>query len=128
MTTAPKQFILSLEGVNKTFDGFKAINDTYGHAYGDEILKMVSQRLLANSRKEDTVARLGGDEFIVLLGDIHSLPDAQGPAAKLVEAARLVDEVAETMWAARRGGELTSTPWSLRWSGSWTPARPARLR
>ncbi len=67
-------------------DGFKAINDTYGHAYGDEILKMVSQRLLSNSRKEDTVARLGGDEFIVLLGDIHSLADAQGPAAKLVEA------------------------------------------
>jgi two-component system cell cycle response regulator len=67
-------------------DGFKAINDTYGHAYGDEILKMVSQRLLANSRKEDTVARLGGDEFIVLLGDIHCLADAQGPASKLVEA------------------------------------------
>jgi two-component system cell cycle response regulator len=67
-------------------DGFKAINDTYGHAYGDEILKAVSQRLLASSRKEDTVARLGGDEFMVVLGDIHGLPDAQGPAAKLVEA------------------------------------------
>jgi diguanylate cyclase (GGDEF)-like protein len=66
-------------------DGFKAINDTYGHAYGDEILKMVSQRLLASSRKEDTVARLGGDEFMVVLGEIHSLADAQGPAAKLVE-------------------------------------------
>jgi diguanylate cyclase (GGDEF)-like protein len=67
-------------------DGFKAINDTYGHAYGDDILKLVSQRLLANSRKEDTVARLGGDEFMVVLGDVHSLADAQGPAAKLVEA------------------------------------------
>jgi diguanylate cyclase (GGDEF)-like protein len=67
-------------------DGFKAINDTYGHAYGDDILKMVSQRLLSSSRKEDTVARLGGDEFMVVLGDIHCLADAQGPAAKLVEA------------------------------------------
>lgn len=67
-------------------DGFKAINDTYGHAYGDEVLKIVAQRLLATSRKEDTVARLGGDEFMVVLGEVNSLADAQGPAAKLVEA------------------------------------------
>jgi diguanylate cyclase (GGDEF)-like protein len=67
-------------------DGFKSINDTYGHAYGDEILKMVAQRLVSNSRKEDTVARLGGDEFMIVLGDVHTLQDAQGPAAKLVEA------------------------------------------
>jgi diguanylate cyclase (GGDEF)-like protein len=67
-------------------DGFKGINDTYGHAYGDEILKMVAQRLVTNSRKEDTVARLGGDEFMIVMGDIHSLHDALGPAAKLVEA------------------------------------------
>ena len=67
-------------------DGFKAINDTYGHAYGDEVLKIVAQRLVAASRKEDTVARLGGDEFMVVLGEVHSLADAQGPAAKLVEA------------------------------------------
>jgi len=67
-------------------DGFKAINDTYGHAYGDEVLKIVSQRLVASARKEDTVARLGGDEFMVVLSEVNSLSDAQGPAAKLVEA------------------------------------------
>jgi len=67
-------------------DGFKAINDTYGHAYGDEVLKIVAQRLVACSRKEDTVARLGGDEFMVVLGEVSGLGDAQGPAAKLVDA------------------------------------------
>jgi diguanylate cyclase (GGDEF)-like protein len=50
------------------------------------VLKIVSQRLVASSRKEDTVARLGGDEFMVVLGEVGSLSDAQGPAAKLVEA------------------------------------------
>jgi two-component system cell cycle response regulator len=67
-------------------DGFKQINDTYGHGYGDEVLKLVAQRLVASSRKEDTVARLGGDEFMVVLSEVSGLADAQGPAAKLVEA------------------------------------------
>ena len=67
-------------------DGFKEINDTYGHAYGDEVLKLVAQHLLSSSRKEDTVARLGGDEFMVVLGQVSGLADAYGPAAKLVEA------------------------------------------
>jgi two-component system cell cycle response regulator len=67
-------------------DGFKAINDTYGHAYGDEVLKTIAKRLLDCSRKEDTVARLGGDEFMVVLGEVSGLADAHGPAAKLVEA------------------------------------------
>ncbi|GGE73669.1 hypothetical protein GCM10008020_17880 [Massilia psychrophila] len=67
-------------------DGFKTINDTYDHVYGDEVLKTVAQRLLANSRREDTVARLGGDEFMVVLSEVGGLSDAHGPAAKLVEA------------------------------------------
>jgi two-component system cell cycle response regulator len=67
-------------------DGFKAINDTYGHAYGDEVLKTIAKRLLDCSRKEDTVARLGGDEFMVVLSEVNGLADAQGPAAKIVEA------------------------------------------
>ncbi|MBA5606159.1 diguanylate cyclase [Duganella sp. FT3S] len=67
-------------------DGFKGINDTYGHACGDEVLKMVAQRLTGCSRKEDTVARVGGDEFVIVLGDVTTLRDAQEPAAKLIEA------------------------------------------
>lgn len=66
-------------------DGFKAINDTHGHAYGDEVLKQVAQRLVSSSRKEDTVARVGGDEFVILLSEVSGLADAQEPAGKLIE-------------------------------------------
>ncbi|MBC7453298.1 MAG: diguanylate cyclase [Massilia sp.] len=65
-------------------DGFKAVNDTYGHACGDTMLKMVATRLLASSRKEDTVARIGGDEFVIVLADVAGAGDAQEPASKLV--------------------------------------------
>ncbi|MFZ4878860.1 diguanylate cyclase domain-containing protein [Janthinobacterium sp. Mn2066] len=66
-------------------DGFKAINDRYGHGYGDEILKMVATRLVGASRKEDTVARIGGDEFVIVLGNLAGKGDAREPAAKLIE-------------------------------------------
>jgi diguanylate cyclase (GGDEF)-like protein len=67
-------------------DGFKIINDTHGHAYGDEILKQVAQRLVGCSRKEDTVARVGGDEFVIVMGNISAVGDTQEPCNKLIEA------------------------------------------
>ncbi|MDH5657508.1 MAG: GGDEF domain-containing protein, partial [Spirochaetia bacterium] len=49
------------------FDNFKMINDTYGHAQGDEVLKQLSKTLLENKRREDTFCRYGGEEFACLL-------------------------------------------------------------
>ncbi len=65
-------------------DGFKAVNDTLGHAAGDELLSQISQRLQATIRESDTAARLGGDEFAVMLTTIAQSQDATGVAQKLI--------------------------------------------
>jgi diguanylate cyclase (GGDEF)-like protein/PAS domain S-box-containing protein len=53
-------------------DNFKPINDTYGHAMGDKILKRIGASLQEILRKDDTVCRFGGDEFVILLEDLES--------------------------------------------------------
>ncbi len=68
-------------------DGFKAVNDTFGHAAGDEVLKIVAARLRAEVRGGDLVARLGGDEFVVLLEPLDTEADALPIAERLVAAA-----------------------------------------
>ncbi len=56
-------------------DGFKTINDRYGHAVGDQMLVMVTEQLKSVLRSRDTLARLGGDEFVLLLADLNALAD-----------------------------------------------------
>lgn len=67
-------------------DGFKLINDQYGHAAGDQVLEIVGSRLATHIRGEDTVARLGGDEFAIVLEDLESEDIATEIARKLIQA------------------------------------------
>src|SRR3989338_8834666 len=58
-------------------DKFKPVNDTYGHAVGDMLLKEAAQRIQDCLRESDTAARIGGDEFVVLLPAIETKQDAE---------------------------------------------------
>jgi diguanylate cyclase (GGDEF)-like protein/PAS domain S-box-containing protein len=66
-------------------DGFKNINDTYGHLMGDNLLISVANRIKSKLRKGDIVARLGGDEFLVLLTNVRTYEDVAAVGTKLLE-------------------------------------------
>lgn len=67
-------------------DGFKPVNDTYGHAAGDMVLQQVAQRLHRIIRGVDTAARIGGDEFLLLLEDLTGTADAVAMAERILQA------------------------------------------
>ena len=66
-------------------DGFKPVNDTYGHSIGDLVLEQVGQRLKAMSRGKDVVARVGGDEFLLLLSNVTSPESIAHVADRLIQ-------------------------------------------
>ena len=82
-------------------DGFKGINDTLGHAGGDELLKEVAVRLQSAVRTGDTVARISGDEFAIVLADLVRPEDAALVAQKVIE------RLAESIYA--QGAEVFVT-------------------
>ncbi|MCG7920362.1 MAG: diguanylate cyclase [Candidatus Thiodiazotropha lotti] len=69
-------------------DGFKAINDEFGHDAGDALLKEVAARLESKVREVDTVARMGGDEFLIVLTSIQTLADIKRVSEQIVQSVR----------------------------------------
>lgn len=70
-------------------DRFKRVNDTYGHATGDALIRQVAQRLREVVRRQDTVARLGGDEFAVVLPGLDDASSVREMAGRMLEALRV---------------------------------------
>ncbi len=87
LNQAISMFIRSPQKISLLFvdlDGFKPVNDTYGHAIGDRLLKEVADRLHTCMRESDTVARMGGDEFVIMLLE-SDLALATGVATRILE-------------------------------------------
>jgi diguanylate cyclase (GGDEF)-like protein/PAS domain S-box-containing protein len=76
-------------------DDFKRINDSMGHTVGDQLLKLVADRLVTCVRSTDTVCRQGGDEFVILLAEVEQLQDAANVADKLIASLAVPQQVGE---------------------------------
>ncbi len=84
-------------------DGFKQINDTFGHDAGDDVLRLIVGRLNKILRGEDTVVRLGGDEFVLLLGDL----EREKNVLHLLD--RLLKDIAQPMLIHGKSAEVTAS-------------------
>ena len=91
-------------------DQFKVLNDTLGHAAGDQVIVSVARRLQSVSRATDSVTRFGGDEFVVVLEDIHGEADASEVADRLREAVNAPMQVGGVdMWFGASIGVVVSS-------------------
>ena len=78
-------------------DWFKNVNDKYGHATGDEVLRVTAERISTTIRKDDVAARFGGDEFLVALTGIHEREEALSVAEKMRLACREAIDMPEAV-------------------------------
>jgi len=98
-------------------DRFKTVNDTHGHAVGDQLLRHAAQRMRAATRSTDLVTRYGGDEFVVVCHDVHDETEAQafGERLRAAVAGRYVlDDDVEVEVGLSIGLALTDAPISSR--------------
>jgi len=103
MLTRARRDHLPLAALFIDLDGFNSVNDTFGHAAGDHLLKAIASRLTSALRASDTVGRVGGDEFIVLAEGVSV---ASGPE---VIARHLLDVLVEPFHGPRDGAGLRVT-------------------
>jgi diguanylate cyclase (GGDEF)-like protein/PAS domain S-box-containing protein len=104
-------------------DDFKSVNDTFGHAAGDELLRCVATRITESVRSTDMVARVGGDEIVVILTGAHDLAEAGGVAEKIRLAIR--EPIAIAIAIAHRHRKHRRDPYQARRTGG-RRARPRR--
>lgn len=116
-------------------NGFKQINDSWGHERGDEVLVQVAERLTALARPGDTVARLGGDEFVVVCPDLRDTDELAPIAARYAESLSRpilladcdqIDGVSASIGTACSG--IDSTPTSILRSADHTMYEAKRRR
>ena len=85
-------------------DGFKGVNDTWGHEAGDQVLKTVAERLSSVLRESDTAARIGGDEFLVILPGLFEKESARVVAEKILE--QILLPISGDSWTAHVGASI----------------------
>ncbi|MEZ6014872.1 MAG: EAL domain-containing protein [Planctomycetota bacterium] len=106
----PPSALQPLAVVAIDLDGFKQVNDTQGHAAGDQLLQAFGEKLLSVARRGDTVARLGGDEFAVLLRGVTSTEAITAILQRLLVALEVPCEVAGRLMLVRASMGVAVAP------------------